>query len=93
LTIRQGAYRGIGAGSVAEAQHALESLRNALPLQERVEVDAILDKLRKPEDAKVQALEKKLDALQEKFRKLERTVDSLPGAGQLLPGTNGVVSP
>jgi aminopeptidase N len=86
LTIRQGTYRGIGAGNVAEAQHALESLRNALPLQERVEVDAILDKLKKPEDTKVQALEKKLEALQEKFRKLERAFDNLGTAGQHLPG-------
>ncbi|MEY4632306.1 MAG: Leucyl aminopeptidase, partial [Pseudomonadota bacterium] len=44
LTVRQGAYRGIGAGAVTGAAHALEGVRNALPLQERVEVDAILDK-------------------------------------------------
>ena len=77
LTIRQGAYRGIGIGGVAEAAVALESMRPALPLQERVEVDRILDQLRRPEDSKVQTLEKKLDAMTDKFRKIESAVQKL----------------
>ena len=77
LTIRQGAYRGIGAGGVTEAARALEGLRPALPLQERVEVDRILDQVRKPGETKVQALEKKLEAMQEKFRKLDAAVQKL----------------
>ncbi len=77
MTIRQGAYRGIGSGGVAEAARALEGLRPSLPLQERVEVDRILDQLRKPGDTKVQTLEKKLEAMQEKFRKLDSAVQKL----------------
>ncbi|NBQ52248.1 MAG: hypothetical protein EBU49_01520 [Proteobacteria bacterium] len=77
MTIRQGAYRGIGSGGVAEAARALDGLRPALPLQERVEVERILDQLRKPGETKVQALEKKLEAMQEKFRKLDSAVQKL----------------
>ncbi|NDE14152.1 hypothetical protein EBZ80_04395 [bacterium] len=77
LTVRQGAYRGIGAGAVAEAAKALDGLRPSLPLQERVEVERILDQIRKPEDSKVQSLEKKLESLQDKFRKLESVVQKI----------------
>lgn len=70
-TVRQGAYRGIGAGSVAGASTALAGVRAFLPLQERVEVESILDGLQKPEDGKIKAMEKKLEELQEKIRKLD----------------------
>jgi aminopeptidase N len=82
LTVRQGAYRGIGVGGVIESARALEGLRPSLPLQERVEVERILDQIKKPEESKVQSLEKKLEALQDKFRKLEAAVQKIQDEAQ-----------
>lgn len=75
--IRMEAARGLKAASVRASIPQLEAYRSTLPLQEQVAVDAMMKDLTKDEDAKVPALEKQLDELKERYRKINDRVQDL----------------
>jgi aminopeptidase N len=56
---------------------ALEALRSMLPLQEQVSIDELIKALQKSDDSRVQAVEKRLDKMQEKFRKITERLQDL----------------
>lgn len=74
--MRHVAARTLKTARVKEAIPALESFRRTLPLQEQVMIDGYVSALQKGEEPKTAALEKQLDELSARFRKL---VDKLQG--------------
>lgn len=77
LRVRNAAVAGLQTLQATEAAGALQAYRAALPTQEQVRVDRALQAVRRGEDPKVSGLEKQVDELQEKLRKLQDTVQRL----------------
>lgn len=75
--VRGTAARGLKTAHVKAAIGPIEAYRATLPLQEQVAIDALLKDLTKGYDAKVPALEKQLDEMKERFRKLHDRVQDL----------------
>ena len=75
--IRMVAARGLKTAQVKSAVHALEAYRAGLPLQEQVLIDGFIKDLSKGEDAKVPGLEKQLDEMKERLRKIHDRVQDL----------------
>lgn len=71
------AARALKNARVRSALPALETYRNSLSHQERVLMDEMLAALRKGEDEKVGALEKQVEELQVKLRKLNERMQDL----------------
>lgn len=77
--VRRAAAHGLKAMQADEAIDALEAYRRMLPLQEQVGVERLMEAIRGKERPKEAALEKQLQELQEKYRKLEERLQRLEG--------------
>jgi len=77
--VRLQAARGLVSARVRSAVPALEAYRRGVPLQEQVGVDAGIASLSKGDDDKVGALEKQLEEMKAKWRKLDERLDALEG--------------
>jgi aminopeptidase N len=75
--VRMAAAKALGRTETRRALGALGAYASTLPLQERVTVDDIMRGLSKDAPTKVSALEKQLEELTEKLRKLESKVQDL----------------
>ncbi len=75
--VRKAAANGLKTVEAREATGQLERYRRSLSVQEQVEVDRILQTLRAEKPPRQAALQKQLEELQEKHRKLEDRVQKL----------------
>ncbi len=77
--VRRAAAQGLKTMQADAAIDALEAYRRTLPLQEQVGVERLVEAIRGKERPKEAALEKQLQELQEKYRKLEERLQRLEG--------------
>ena len=75
--VRRAAAQGLKTVHATEAIPALEAYRSALPQQEQVKLDRLLDKLRVDEKPTERSLQKQLEELRDKFRTLEDRLQKL----------------
>lgn len=78
-SVRRAAAQGLKTMQADEAIDALEAYRRTLPLQEQVGIERLVEAIRGKERPKEAALEKQLQELQEKYRKLEERLQRLEG--------------
>jgi hypothetical protein len=75
--VRAAAVRGLEAARAAEAPGALERFREGLAAQEQVGVDRALASIRGKEEPRLGAMEKQLEAMRARMRKLEDRLERL----------------
>jgi aminopeptidase N len=74
---RAHAARALRSAGARHASDALEAYRRTVPLQEQVVIDEILRSLRASEEPKALSVERQLEELQGKYRKLHEKLQSL----------------
>jgi hypothetical protein len=71
------AARGLGALRESRALGSLETYRRRIAEQDRPELDRIMKSLREGGDSKISSLEKELEEIRSKYRKLEERIFAL----------------
>ena len=86
--VRWAAGAGLRSAEAFEAIGDLEGLRKSLPLQQQVVVEKLVAAMSKGQEPKITSLEKQLEEVTEKWRKLEGRLQAIEtAAGDKKPST------